>query len=66
MRGKGSKSLAHQEYVNEDGLLDLVVQVETENLDPNQFQDGVAILEGRTFDGLPFRGEDEIVIVPPG
>jgi len=65
VRGKSNKSLAHHEFVNGDGLLDLVVQVETENLDPTAFQDGVVILEGRTFDGLPFRGQDEIVIVPP-
>jgi hypothetical protein len=65
VRGKGNKSLAHQEDVNGDGLLDLVVQLETENLDPNEFQDGTVVLEGRTFDSLPFRGEDEIVIVPP-
>jgi len=65
VRGKSNKSLAHHEFVNGDGLLDLVVQVETENLDPTAFQDGVVILEGRMFDGLPFRGQDEIVIVPP-
>ena len=64
VRGKGNKSLAHQEYVNGDGLLDLVIQVETENLNPVAFQDGLATLEGRTFDGLPFFGSDQIVIVP--
>jgi hypothetical protein len=65
VRGKGNKSLAHHEDANGDGLLDLVVQVETENLDPNAFQDGNVVLEGWTFDDLPFRGEDVIVIVPP-
>lgn len=64
VKGKANNLLAHQEYVDGDGLLDLVVQVETQNLDVGEFQDGYAILEGRTFDGLPFRGQGEIVIVP--
>jgi hypothetical protein len=65
VRGKGNKSLSHEEDVNGDGLLDLVVQVETENLDPNTFQDGVVCLTGSTFGGLPIKGCDAIVIVPP-
>jgi len=65
VRGKGSKYLAHQEDVNEDGLIDLVVQVETENLDPEQLQDGYAIVSGSTSDGIAFEGQDEISIVPP-
>jgi hypothetical protein len=64
IRGKG-KSLAHQEDVNGDGLTDLVVQVETENLDPNTFQDGYAILTGKTDEGKQIEGRDEITIVPP-
>ena len=64
VRGKG-KLLAHEEDVNGDGLLDLVVQVETENLDPGAFQDGTAILTGQTSDGVTFEGSDEITIVPP-
>jgi hypothetical protein len=59
--GRSNKSLAHEEDVNEDALLYLV---ETENLNPQELQDGYAMLEGRTFDGLPFQGQDEIVIVP--
>jgi len=50
--------------VNGDGLLDLVVQVETENLDPNQFQDGEVCLTGTTYGGVAIKGCDEIVIVP--
>ncbi|MFC1712144.1 right-handed parallel beta-helix repeat-containing protein [Candidatus Poribacteria bacterium] len=65
IRGKGSKSLAHQEDVNGDGLVDLVVQVTTENLDPDTFQDGYAILTGQTFVGQAIQGSDEISIVPP-
>jgi hypothetical protein len=64
MRGKG-KLLAHEEDVNGDGLPDLVVQVETENLDPGTFQDGAAILTGQTTDGTEFTGSDSITIVPP-
>jgi len=65
VRGKG-KSLAHEEDVNGDGLIDLLVQVETENLNPEAFQDGYIILTGKTYEGDPIQGSDEIVIVPNG
>ncbi len=68
VRGKGNKSLAHHEDVNGDGLLDLVMQVETENLDPSSFQDGFATLTGNLYleyDGTPIEGSDSICIVPP-
>jgi len=64
VRGKG-KLLAHEEDVNGDGMTDLIVQVETENLDPGQFQNGSAILTGKTTDGTEFTGSDSINIVPP-
>ncbi len=64
VRGKGNKYLAHQEDVDEDGLMDLVVQVATANLDPNALQDGYAVLTGSTFEGQDIEGEDEITIVP--
>jgi len=65
VRGKGNKLLASEEDVDGDGLLDLSLKVETENLDPGTFQDGYAILEGATYDGDPIEGYDEITIVPP-
>ena len=65
MRGRSNKYLAHEEDVNEDGLLDLVLQVETENLIPGEFQDGSVTLAGDTYEGEEFEGTDEIVIVPP-
>lgn len=65
VRGKGNKYLASQEDVNGDGLTDLVVKLETENLDPDTFQNGTAILTGETSDGVEFTGSDEITIVPP-
>ena len=65
VRGKGSKLLAHEEDVNEDTLLDLVLQVETENLDPGQIQDGRAVLTGETYDAQAIEGTDEINVVPP-
>jgi len=64
LRGKGNKSMAHKEDVNDDGIIDLVVKVETQNLDTEQFQDGFAILTGETFDGQGVQGKDEITIVP--
>jgi hypothetical protein len=39
--------------------------VETENLDPGEFQDGYAVLTGTTFGGDDIQGADEITIVPP-
>ncbi|MDL1987911.1 MAG: hypothetical protein LWX08_09700 [Deltaproteobacteria bacterium] len=65
VRGKGNKYMAHEEDVNGDGLLDLVMQVGTANLDLGSFQDGYAILTGETFDNVSFEGEDKINIVPP-
>jgi hypothetical protein len=63
VRGKGDRSMAHQEDANGDGMVDLVVQVRTQNLDPQQFQDGHAILTAETTDGRLIQGKDEIVIV---
>ncbi len=65
VRGKGSKLMAHEEDVNGDSLLDLIVQLETENLDPESFQDGYAVLTGQTYNGVPIEGQDEITIVSP-
>jgi hypothetical protein len=64
VRGKGSKLLSSAKDLNGDGLLDLEVKVETENLDPGTFQDGIAVLTGQTYDGLEIQGQDSITIVP--
>ncbi|MHC4693462.1 MAG: hypothetical protein ACYS67_12035 [Planctomycetota bacterium] len=65
VRGKGNKSLATQEDVNGDGLMDLVVKVETENLDPGTFQNGLAVLQVTVDGNVIYEGSDEIIIVPP-
>lgn len=69
VRGKGNKYLASEEDVNGDGLIDLVVKVESENLDPGQFAEGVAYLRvHETSDptsAVLYEGWDEVVIVPP-
>jgi len=65
LRGKGSRYLSHIEDVDGDGDLDLLVQVEAVNLDPNAFRNGMAQLTGETRDGLVVEGWDEITIVPP-
>jgi len=69
VRGKGNKYLAGKEDVNGDGLLDLVVKVETENLDPGEFAEGGAYLRiHETSDQASpvlYEGWDEIKIVPP-
>jgi len=65
VRGKGNKYLAHTQDVNGDGILDLVVQVETENLDPGTFQNGMAAVTVKDAGGaVIYEGWDEITIVP--
>jgi hypothetical protein len=60
--GKSDKYLAHEEDVNEDGLMDLVCQVYTAQfmIEPGE---SLAVLEAETFDGTPIRGEDSIRVV---
>jgi hypothetical protein len=65
MRGKANRLMASNEDVNGDERLDLVLQVETENLDPAQLQAGYGTIVGTTYDGVPIIGSDEITIVPP-
>jgi hypothetical protein len=64
VRGKGSRLLAHEEDVNDDGLLDLVLQVETENLKEEELQAGSGTIVGATYEGVPIIGSDTITIVP--
>jgi len=68
-RGKGNKFLASEEDVDGDGLLDLVVKVETENIEPGTFQDGWACLKVHESSDqtstVLYEGWDEINIVPP-
>jgi len=64
-RGKSNRYMAHKEDVNGDGLVDLVLQVATKNLDPESFQDGYAILTGATFGGRDIEGKDKITLVSP-
>jgi len=65
-KGKG-KYMAHEEDVDGDGLLDLVVQVETQNIDSEQIEDGLAYLQiYETSDKIDLLYEvcDEVRIVP--
>jgi hypothetical protein len=64
VRGNGKKELAHEEDVNGDGVVDLVLKIEAENLNPAQLQDGYAILTGKTYGELNITGQDDITIVP--
>jgi len=52
------------EDVNEDGLLDMVVHIQTQALQLTS-TDTEAVLEGETFAGTPIRGVDTVRIVPP-
>lgn len=60
--GKSANYLAHEEDVNEDGLMDIVCQFENDLTAITG--DSIAVLEGETYDGTPIRGEDDLRIVP--
>lgn len=62
LKGKGTP-MAAKEDVNGDGLLDLVVHVSTGALQLSS-SDTEAVLEGKTFDGVPIIGTDSVRIVP--
>jgi hypothetical protein len=61
--GKNAKWMAHAEDVDGDGLLDLMLQFDNQELDPAQLQDGIAILTGATYDGEEIEGQNDIVLV---
>lgn len=62
LKGKGTPAYQIND-VNGDGLDDLVVQVETENLVMAP-TDSTAKLTGSNFAGIEFIGEDAVTIVP--
>jgi DNA-binding beta-propeller fold protein YncE len=67
VRGKSDKTLASLEDVNGDGFLDLVCHVETENLLPDDIQDGMMELTGNLLpecDGTPIQGSDYVIVAP--
>ena len=63
MVGKAGKLLASEEDVNGDGLVDLLVHVETDAL-ILELGETIAILEALTFGGESISGEDIVRIVP--
>jgi len=63
VRGKGNRLMARMEDVNGDGLLDLMIQIETENLVVDT-EAGIVVLSGYTDGGIEIWGTDTIVIVP--
>lgn len=64
VRGKQLKVMAHNEDVDGDGLVDMLVQVETSELDPEALAAGYAEVTGMTYGGEQFEGRDEVVLVP--
>lgn len=64
LRGKGSRYMASTKDVNGDGLLDLVVHIETEQL-TLVAGETEATLEGETYGDTPIMGTDSIRTVPP-
>ena len=62
LKGKGTP-MSSSEDVNDDGLMDLVVHVDTEALQLSE-TDEEAVLEGQTSNGTPIRGVDTVRVVP--
>lgn len=60
---KQLKFMAHPEDIDGDGLADIMLHFETQQLDPDQLQDDYAVLVGSTFEGLDFVGQDEMTLV---
>ena len=55
--------MASSEDVNGDGLLDLVVHVDTTALELIETAMD-ALLVGQTFDGMVIRGTDTVIVLP--
>ena len=64
VRGKSDKLMARLEDVDEDGDLDLMLQVDTQS-DGAVWTNGPVILIGKTYDEQDIEGTDDVIIVPP-
>ena len=64
VRGKSEKRLARLEDVDDDGDLDLLLQVDTQSYGA-VWEAGPVDLEGFTYDGQEIVGTDDVIIVPP-
>jgi len=62
IRGRGAPAASAQD-IDADGLLDLLVHVDTEALELSE-QDTEAVLVGRTLGGTNVQGSDSVRIVP--
>ena len=64
VRGNGTEQpLVNPKDVDGDGLLDLLMHFETEELDIHELWDGWAVLTGATVEGDEFIGMDEVVLL---
>ena len=63
VRGRQCRCMAHEEDVDGDGLMDLLVQVETRALDAAELASGYAVVSGETYAGEPFEGSDAVRVV---
>jgi hypothetical protein len=59
----GEGYMAVVEDMDADGLPDALLQFDTPSLDPEQIQDGAAVLVGSTFDGQAFLGTDQVTLI---
>ncbi len=75
IRGNGKGVMAHLEDIDGDGLVDMMLQFEIQQLDPEQLLDGWAVLTGTTLSsgmicatsqGEEFVGMDQVAVSARG
>ncbi len=56
--------MAHEQDVNGDGLMDLRLHLDTEEMEWAELATGWATLTGSTYGGICFEGQDNVTVVP--
>ncbi len=65
MCNTGARLTVHEEDVDEDGLVDLVLHFGTQEISVEDLEQGSVVLTGSTFDGQQFEASDEVMLVGP-
>ncbi len=62
---RGPRLMVHEEDVDEDGLVDLVLHFGARTISVEDLEQGSVVLTGSTFDGQEFEASDEVTLVGP-